>query len=117
MAWLVTAVVLLATLLVPQLRTSPAAAAGIADYRFGVVEAYTAPSAAWELGAGWERISFRWNEIQPGNPEEWNVVPISDDALAVELSYGRQVVGLVNNTPDWATDWDTGAGVPQGLNL
>lgn len=116
-AWLVAAVVLAVTLSAPQLRTSPVVAAGIPDYRFGVVEAYHAPAAAWELGAGWGRVTFRWIEIQPNNPDEWNIVPISDEALAVELSHGRQVVGLISNTPDWATDWPVGAGVPQGLYL
>jgi hypothetical protein len=95
----------------------PADAAGIPDQRFGVVEAYAAPGAAWELGAGWERITFRWSQIQPNGPGEWNVTPLSDDALALELAYGRELVGLLIGTPSWATDWSTGAGVPEGLNL
>nr|HID14716.1 hypothetical protein [Anaerolineae bacterium] len=92
-------------------------AGGIPDYRFGVVEAYVAPAAATALGAGWERITFRWNEIQPRGPDEWNVVPISDSQLAAELSAGRQVVGLLVTTPGWATDLGIGPGVPQGLYL
>lgn len=92
-------------------------AAGIPDQRFGVVEAYEAPAAASALGAGWERVTFRWNEIQPNGPEEWNVVPISDAQLAAEIAQGRQVVGLLLNTPNWATDWERGPGVPRGLYL
>lgn len=86
------------------------------DYRFGVIEAYEAPWAAWELGAGWTRVTFRWNEIQPDSPEQWNL-PITDDQLAFELAQGRQVVGLVVNTPGWATDLGQGVGVPRGLYL
>ena len=87
------------------------------DYRFGVVEAHAAPSAATALGAGWTRVTFRWNEIQLNGPGEWNDVAISDQALANEISAGRQVVGLLVTTPGWATDVGIGPGVPQGLYL
>ena len=94
-----------------------ATAAGIPDYRFGVVEAYAAPDAATALGAGWTRITFEWSRIQPNGPDEWNVVPISDGQLAAELAAGRQAVGLLITTPGWATDTGIGPGVPQGLYL
>jgi hypothetical protein len=87
------------------------------DYRFGVVEAYAAPAAATALGAGWTRVTFEWNRIQPNSPDEWNVVPISDGTLANELAQGRQVVGLLVTTPGWATDIEIGPGVPAGLYL
>ena len=93
------------------------AAAGIPDPRFGVVEAYEAPGAAAQLGAGWTRVTFRWNEIQPNGPQEWNVAPISDETLSRELAHGREVVGLLVTTPGWATDLDVGPGVPKGLHL
>jgi len=93
------------------------AAAGIPDYRFGVVESYAAPDAASVLGAGWTRVTFEWNRIQPNGPDEWNIVPISDATLATELAQGRQVVGLLITTPGWATDQSIGPGVPQGLYL
>jgi hypothetical protein len=113
---LAAAVALLVALALAAAGPAPAAAAGISDFRFGVVEAYAAPAAAWEMGAGWERITFRWNEIQPSGPDEWKVAPLSDDALGLELAYGRQIVGLLSNTPDWATDWGRGAGVPQAIS-
>ncbi len=94
-----------------------ATAAGVPDYRFGVVEAYAAPAAATALGAGWERVTFEWNRIQPNGPDEWNIVPISDQVLANELGQGRQVVGLLITTPGWATDLGIGPGVPRGLYL
>jgi hypothetical protein len=93
----------------------PVKAAG-PDYRFGVVEAHDAPWAAADLGAGWTRVTFSWNEIQPDGPEQW-ALPITDEQLALELSQGRQVVGLVVATPGWATDLDRGVGVPRGLSL
>ncbi|MGD8969385.1 MAG: glycosyl hydrolase, partial [Anaerolineae bacterium] len=93
------------------------AAAGIPDRRFGVVQAHEAPAAATSLGAGWTRVTFEWNRIQPDNPDEWNSVPISDQDVNSELAQGRQVVGLLVTTPGWATDLDIGPGVPRGLHL
>ena len=51
---------------------------GIPDRRFGVVESYAAPNAASALGAGWTRVTFEWNQIQPHNPNEWIEYPVSD---------------------------------------
>jgi hypothetical protein len=93
------------------------AATGIPDPRFGVVQAHEAPAAATALGVGWTRVTFRWNEIQPDGPDEWNVLPISDQALTSELAQGREVVGLLVTTPGWATDTSIGPGVPKGLYL
>jgi hypothetical protein len=114
--FVLTALLLASTLLnlIPQATVT---AAGIPDYRFGVVEAYKAPAAASALGAGWTRVTFEWNQIQPNGPDEWNVVPISDGVLSAELARGRQVVGLLVTTPGWATDVGIGPGVPQGLYL
>jgi hypothetical protein len=109
------AILLAVTVINPQSPT--ATAAGIPDYRFGVVEAYAAPGAATALGAGWTRITFEWNRIQPNGADEWNVAPISDGQLATELAAGRQAVGLLITTPGWATDTGIGPGVPQGLYL
>ena len=111
------AAVLLASILLALATPPVAVAGGIPDPRFGVVEAYAAPAAASALGAGWTRVTFEWNRIQPTSPDEWNVVPISDQVLANELAQGRQVVGLLITTPGWATDVGIGPGVPQGLYL
>jgi len=92
------------------------AQAAVPDYRFGVVEAHDAPWAAAELGAGWTRVTFNWNEVQAEGPDTWNM-PISDEQLALELAQGRQVVGLVTNCAGWAADTARGQGVPQGLDL
>ncbi|RLC86433.1 MAG: hypothetical protein DRJ03_08780, partial [Chloroflexi bacterium] len=108
----------LLALFIPGLLPHPTAVAQSGpDYRFGVVEAYAAPNAAAALGAGWTRVTFEWNGIQTNSPAEWNVTPISDEALANELAQGRQVTGLLITTPGWATDVGIGPGVPQGLYL
>jgi hypothetical protein len=90
------------------------AAAPAPDPRFGVVEAHQAPAHANALGAGWTRMRFEWNQIQPESPDQWNA-PFSDQVLNNELASGREVVGLLITTPGWATDADRGAGVPWGL--
>ena len=93
-----------------------ATAAGIPDYRFGVVEAFAAPSAAAALGAGWGRVTFEWSRIQPSGPDEWNG-PISDQALATEFAHGRQVIGLLITIPAWAIETENGRSIPRGLYL
>ena len=111
----ITLLVTLLTVAVVSSQSFVAIAAGIPDYRFGVVEAYAAPGAASSLGAGWERATFEWSRIQPNGPDEWIVLPLSDQALGNELAQGRQVVGLLITMPAWATDPATG--LPQGLYL
>lgn len=104
----------LPTLSVAATQTAPTAA-GPPDRRFGAVETYDAPNAATEMGAGWTRIPFLWANMQPNGTHEW-LSPISDEALARELAQGRQPIGLVITTPNWATDIDIGPGVPYGLH-
>ncbi len=82
------------------------------DPRFGVVAAHEAPWAAADLGAGWTTVPFRWDEIQPFGPADWNP-PLSDEQLALELALGRQVVGVLSGVPAWAADPATG--LPRGL--
>jgi hypothetical protein len=112
------AVLLMSTVSTPGLFAAPneaLMASGPPDRRFGVVEAYDAPAAATELGAGWTRVPFLWSQMQPNGAHEW-LPPISDEVLAAEIAQGRQPVGLVITTPAWATDVAIGPGVPQGLH-
>jgi len=95
----------------------PSIAAGIPDRRFGVVESYAAPQAASALGAGWTRVTFEWNQIQPNGAGEWNVHPVADSVLDAEQAAGRELVGLIAATPGWAVDGSKGVGVPAGLYL
>jgi hypothetical protein len=87
------------------------------DPRFGAVESFWATNEAVELGIGWERILFYWNEIQPSGPTDWNTLHVKEEWLNEAAAQGRQVVGLLKNTPVWATDGEFAAGVPRGLYL
>jgi hypothetical protein len=88
------------------------------DSRFGAVEAFRDPQAASDLNLGWERILFYWAELQRDGPNgEWNIYHVQDGWLADAAAHGRQVIGLIENTPAWATDGTPGSGVPRGLDL
>jgi hypothetical protein len=88
------------------------------DPRFGAVEAFRDPNAARDLNLGWERIIFYWAELQRNGPNDaWNIFHVEDGWLNDAALNGRQVVGLIENTPAWATDGMPGSGVPRGLYL
>jgi hypothetical protein len=72
------------------------------DLRFGIVESFANPAAASEAGAGYTRIILRWDVIQPAGPADWKPANVPDPLLAGELAAGREVVGLLIGTPDWA---------------
>ncbi len=107
----------LCVILLILLQAAPLNASGIPDRRFGVIESYENRAAASALGAGWTRITFEWNQIQPTGQGDWNEYPISDAALDAEIAAGRELVGLIVATPGWATDGSRGEGVPNGLDL
>ena len=71
---------------------------------FGIVDAFQYPQQRAASGAGWERVEFWWNEIQPDDSTE-HLPPqtISDAQLQTELAAGMSVVGLLGNPPAWAT--------------
>ncbi len=83
------------------------------DWRFGIVEAYTARNAARELKIGWTRVRFQWADVQAGGPETWTP-ELSDEQIDEQLAEGREVAGLLIGIPDWARDEDD---LPQGLWL
>ena len=89
----------------------------IPDRRFGVVETHGDPGSATAIGAGWTRVRFPWSDLQPNNDGEWNDAFFTDDMLAAELVAGREVVGLIVNTPHWALNDQAVPGVPRGLYL
>jgi hypothetical protein len=105
------ATAILFNLLGPQL----ASAAGIPDRRFGAIGTYENPAAAAALGAGWTRVRFPWADLQPNDDGEWNNSFFTDQQLAAELAAGREVVGLIVNTPPWALENGDVPGVPRGL--
>ena len=85
--------------------------------RFGAVEAYHAPEIADRSGVGWERIIFYWSEIERDGPDDWNWFHAPLERLDREIAGGREIVGLIQDTPAWATDGLPGVGVPRGLYL
>ncbi len=95
----------------------PSLAQSAPDPRFGAVEAFRDPNSARDLNLGWERILFYWSELQPYGPDDWNSFHIDDGWLAAAAANGRQVVGLLENTPHWASDGPAQIGVPRGLYL
>ncbi|MDX1416094.1 MAG: hypothetical protein R3293_17995 [Candidatus Promineifilaceae bacterium] len=87
------------------------------DPRFGAIESFWAADEAAELGVGWERILFYWNEIQPEDADDWNTLHVLEEWLVEAEKQDRIVVGLLKNTPAWATDDEPFSGVPRGLYL
>ncbi len=87
------------------------------DDRFGLVEAFWGPEDAAELNVGWDRILFYWNEIQPTGPDDWNTLHVLEEWLIDAQAHDRRVLGLLKNTPVWATDGEPFSGVPRGLYL
>lgn len=104
--------------LVAAARPAPtSAAAQIPDARFGIVETFYAPADANASGAGWTRVTFEWNQIQPDGPESWVEYPVPDAVLDAERAAGREVVGLLVTAPGWAWTQFGGKNVPAGLEL
>lgn len=84
---------------------------------FGIIEAGARPAEAEQLGVQWERLSFHWNLFQLSGPDDFNPEGISPVALDSARSAGRQVVGLIQGTPNWASASGSTASVPSGLDL
>ena len=95
---------------------APAQAQRGGDRRFGVVDAFDNSAAASKLGAGWTRIRFQWNVIQPNDSGQWNDAAL-EAVVNSEVAAGREVVGLIVNTPPWALKDGNKAGVPAGMEL
>jgi hypothetical protein len=85
--------------------------------RFGVVEAFYRPDDARALGVGWERIIFEWAQFQPDGPGEFDTAAVPDEWLLDAQRGGREVVGLIKNTPPWASDSHKLGAPPDGLDL
>ena len=104
----------------PQEQVQPTAESGMhqgVDPRFGVIEAFWQPEEAAALPVGWDRILFYWNEIQPTGPDDWNTLHVLEEWLVEAEAQDRMVMGLLKNTPAWATDGAPFSGVPRGLYL
>jgi len=105
-------------LLICQALPAPASAqTAPPDRRFGAIEAFRDPVAAAEVGVGWDRILLYWSELQPNGPDDWNLYHVPNEWLDLAAQADREIVGLIKNTPQWATDGSAGCGVPRGLYL
>ena len=93
------------------------ATAAIPERRFGAIDTFDNPQAATQLGAGWTRVRFPWADMQPNDSGQWNTSFFTDEQLNRELAAGREVVGLIVNTPPWALEDSGVPGVPSGLYL
>jgi len=103
-----------------QVGDTPGQAATARSPRFGVVEAFAKPKDAAILGVGWERMVFWWKSLQPTGPDSWNNFATGhDQTINAELAAGRQIVGLLINTPAWAAAKPSArdASPPKGLYL
>lgn len=87
------------------------------DPRFGAVETYHAPEAADHAQVGWTRLIFYWSELQRTGPDDWNPFHEPLERIDREIAGGREVVGMLQHTPQWATDGLADVGVPRGLYL
>jgi hypothetical protein len=72
------------------------------DPRFGIVDAYVNSAAATEAGAGYTRITLRWDVIQPGGVGDWKPANVPDPFIDAEMAAGREVVAVLMGTPAWA---------------
>jgi hypothetical protein len=106
----------LASLFSSQASALLAAPTSAFDPRFGAVEAFRFSKRADEIGVRWTRIAFWWSGLQPDGPGGWNQFYFPDEYLQDELNSGRQVVGLLINTPRWAGDGGPNS-PPHGLHL
>lgn len=98
----------------PPLPTPPA---DRPDQTFGAVETYHTPELADEAKIGWTRIIFYWSELKKDGPATWNEHHAPYWLIDREIEGGREVVGLLQHTPDFATEGSIGSGVPEGLYL
>jgi hypothetical protein len=87
------------------------------DPRFGLNQAWDDGATADLAGAGWSRLVFWWSAFQYGNREEWHSTAVPDPWLEDELARGRELVGVVLSTPEWASTNGKASGVPKNLYL
>lgn len=65
--------------------------------------------ALWESGACWSRVRIDWNLIQPdapveGEPPTYEWGPYHDEKLALVAGTGVNLIGTIDDVPDWAAD-------------
>jgi hypothetical protein len=92
--------------------SEPSATANRLNPQLGVVDGFVNSGEATAAGAGWTRVFFRWDVIQPGGPSDWKPANVPDPLLNNELEAGREIVGVIIGTPAWATEVSNSTAVP-----
>jgi hypothetical protein len=82
------------------------------DPRFGIVDSYVNIDEANAAGAGWTRVIFRWDVVQPAGAGDWKPSNVPDTFIDSEIAAGREVVAVLIGTPAWATAGSTSTAVP-----
>jgi len=86
--------------------------------RFGINQAWESPDLADTAGADWSRVVFWWSELQKTGSDEFDLFATGQDVhLNDEINRGRQLTGVVLNTPRWASTDGSHNGVPKNLYL
>jgi hypothetical protein len=104
------------TLCLPAL-ASAAQKAVETDLAWGIPSSAFAPTgqAISDIGAGWVRIEFRWNEAEPSSKGSYdpNIIARYDQAVETARAAGAKVLVFVNGSPRWASGSRTPMTKPQ----
>jgi len=77
------------------------------DLAWGIPSSAFAPTrqAISDVGAGWVRIEFRWNEAEPSSKGSYdsNIIARYDQAIDTARATGAKVLVFVNGSPRWAS--------------
>ena len=83
---------------------------------FGITDAYWRANKAAELNLSWETIVFDWAKIQPNGPGDFAIDEVFDEAWLTDAqTHNREIVGVIINTPQWASMSGEPYAVPDGL--
>jgi hypothetical protein len=87
------------------------------DLAWGIPSSDFAPTgqAINDIGAGWVRIEFRWNEAEPSSKGSYdqNIIARYDRAVDTARAAGAKVLVFVNGSPHWASGSRTPMTKPQ----
>ena len=77
------------------------------DLTWGIPSSDFAPTgqAISDVGAGWVRLEFRWNEAEPSSKGSYdsNIIARYDRAIDTARAAGAKVLVFVNGSPRWAS--------------
>ena len=83
---------------------------------FGITDAFWRPEKATELNLSWEIIIFDWAKIQPNGPGDFEIAEVLNEAWLTDAQQAnREIVGVIVNTPPWASVSGEPFAVPDAL--